>query len=88
MNKWLAWVVFSRVDEANDDINQRALQAFPRAGAAIASQMDAEQQMIAWVQGASGPMLLSARQPTAAAYIVALRVHFQNQHSPQDLPLP
>ncbi len=75
-----------RPSAANDDINQRALEAFPGAGVASALELAPDQQLIAWVQSASGPLLLSATQPTAAAYIVALRVHFQNPRGQKDLP--
>ena len=67
-------------------VNQRALAAFPgsQAGDGMPG-LPEHQQMIALLQSPSGPLMLSAQQPTAAAYVVALRAHFQRPDGPGSL---
>lgn len=59
--------------------NRRALDLFPRTGSGgdLAGVADADAHWVALLPTATGPVLLTAAQPTAAAYVLALRTHFQ-----------
>src|SRR5262249_28413412 len=76
-------ILMFRPGEDARDANRRALDAFPRADRG-AEVIGTDAPWVALLPWATGPFLLTAAGPTAAAYVLALRAHFQ-KCSPQAL---
>lgn len=58
-------------------MNRRALEAFCRETGSAVPSVQHDRQMIALIQSREGSVLLSAREASAEAYLIALRAHFQ-----------
>ena len=59
------------------DMNVRALEAFSRVTGGRTHIVEQGRQMVALLQSRNGPILLTAEDASAEAYLTAIRAHFQ-----------
>jgi hypothetical protein len=77
-----------RPTREGDDANERALSAFLGVAATAAPvTAGAGRHLVALLRAGTDPTLLVARRPTSAAYVAAIRAHFQ-KHTAADLADP